>query len=183
LLLEHGHLVEDAAPLVALARLRRDYLAGTGTPGVALESLSHASLDAVHLSITGGSPGISPLVLAPGDGLDVQLVLGLPEPVAGMHLKVGIDNALGEHVLEVDTWNQLHLDLFRYHGRITARFSLPNLYLTTGDYHVRVFITDKDGGILARANRAGTFSVHSSGRSAGYIDSDVTFSVDETRPL
>lgn len=184
LLLEHGHLVEDAPPLVALERLRRGYSAEIETTSrVALESLSHASLNAVHLSVMGGPQGVSPLELASGDGLEVKLVLGLPEPVKGMHLKIGIDNALGEHVLTVDTWNQLHLDIGTHSGLVTVRFSLPNLCLTSGDYHVRVFVTDKDGGILARSNRAGTFSVQASGRSAGYVDSDVKFSVDETRPL
>jgi ABC-2 type transport system ATP-binding protein len=172
ILLQHGQVIEDSTPAVALGRLHsvyqpsidsaRDESADRSPHAGRLERafLSHPSQDAT-----------ADIVLAPGDGLSVHCEAVFPEPVAGWAFRVRVEDSLGTLHTETDSRSNLQQSLPAAAGAQRFVVTLPGLWLGEGDYSVAVSLRDADDLPLHEA-RAGAFAVRGRERSSGPVYCD-----------
>ena len=171
--LEHGHVVEDAEPDIALARLRRDYQRQIDArlEADAADKTEHrASIQHVWLNDTEPAARFkdSQLVLSPGDDLRIRCQIDFPEPVPGWILHVKIETILGATHCEVSSRDSLKIRMPEKTS-VDLVLSLPNLMLGDGDYVVNVMVFDSEAVMLDVLSRGGSFKVVSAQKTFGPV--------------
>jgi len=179
--LERGHVVEDAEPDVALARLRRDYQRQIDArlEADAAERTDHrATIQHVWLNGTTPSPKSKDpqLILSPGDDLQVRCQIEFPEPVPGWILHVKIENILGMTHCEISSRDSLKI-VMPQEKSVDLMLSFPNLMLGDGDYIVDVMVFDAKAIMLDVLSRGGSFTVESPQKSFGPVYSPASLEI------
>ncbi|WP_309134392.1 ABC transporter ATP-binding protein [Cellulomonas sp.] len=170
--LEHGRVQADAAPVEALRVLRADFetarqddVARARVTGGFGSQLPVASVAGVELR--GGSGGPVPTI-APGDGLELDVVVDADDLLTDWAIGIGVDSPLGSVVYGTNT-KMLGVPLAPLEGSARYTFSLPQLPLGEGEYTVHASIANSAGQEIHRIPVAGRFIVHGDGRSQGFL--------------
>ena len=179
--LESGHVVEDAEPDIALARLRRDYQRQIDArlEADAAELTGHrATIEHVWLNDT--TPSVHSkdpqLTIEPGDDLQVRCQIEFPEPVPGWILHVKIENILGMTHCEISSRDTIKIAMPE-EKHVDLVLTFPNLMLGNGDYIVDVMVFDADAIMLDVLSRGGSFTVTSPRRSVGPVYSPAVIEI------
>lgn len=170
--LEHGRIIADASPRIALGRLRKDYetqMEADRKPGTN-PSLHRAKIRRVSIEATGGRRGEGDLdlLLSPGNDLVVRGLVDFETVTDDWELVVIVENYLGGLVFGTDT-RIMGEHLPTASGDTTFAMTFPQLPLGEGDYVVNVAIRDKDSKPLDSASQAATFAVRAQGHMVGHV--------------
>ena len=185
IVLEHGRIQVDGAPVDALRHLRADFEVmrqedidhqreidqqreNEQKREVAPEIIAAARVTAVTVTDAGGS-----LVTTLDSGADVVINVDVAvdgevdNPVIG----IGIDSMLGQLVYGTNT-KMMGLKLDPLTGRSRHRFRLPAVSLGEGQYTIYAAIA-RDGGVeLNRLLNAASLTVQTKGRGVGFLNVD-----------
>ena len=177
--LEHGTIVDDDVPSVALRRLRQDYQT-TINANRADDSTSDFSgkITDIRLTDSLGSPSFEyfELVMPPGSDLTVSCDIDLPTPVPKWSLHAKIENTLGALHIQTDSRENLELGCPEVSGTIHARLTFQHLDLGEGEYQIILSVHDEDRKVVATAN-SHFFAVRGYHRASGpvYAEPILTF--------
>jgi ABC-2 type transport system ATP-binding protein len=172
--LEHGSVVVDDEPRIALRVLRSDYDVAAReeirrkAEGERTEPSKEARVTSVSLEDRGGEPIQE---FTSGDDLVVRVVVDSPERLEEWILGIGIDNTLGQPVFGTHT-GMMGVSLRPVHGRSTYRFLLPDLRLGEGLYTLHGSLAHPHGGEIHRLANGASLTVHGSAKAIGYVFSD-----------
>ncbi len=175
IVLERGRVVENAAPRIALGRLRRDY--GEAIEAARLGSEGPASSFAAKLvsvtlnSDTNRRRGDFDLVLDPGEDLVVSGVIDFGAPTPDWQLSIIVETTMGGLVFGTDT-DIMGVETGVGEGPTPFRMVFPSLQAGLGDYVVSVRVRDCLGITLDAVSPAATFTVTGDGRSVGGLRVD-----------
>jgi ABC-2 type transport system ATP-binding protein len=175
--LEHGEIQVDGAPVDALRHLRADFEVmrqddidqqreiDQQRPD-AVETVAAARVTGVTVKDRAGSPLST---IEPGADLfiDVDVVVDgtVGDPVIG----IGIDSMLGQVVFGTNT-KLMGRKLPALSGRSRHSFLLPAVWLGEGQYTVHAALA-RDGGVeLNRLPNAAPLTVHARGRAVGFVN-------------
>jgi ABC-2 type transport system ATP-binding protein len=162
--LEHGRIIEDDTPIVALGRLRREYqevIAASKSDDDSSSSPFTGQVSRVYLTDSIGSRHHSDfqVVMTPGAELTVHCEVEFPQPIPHWGLNVRLENYLGDVVLEADTNKTLHWDMPTAKRTTSFAITFPNLCLGEGDYAVRLTLCDENGLVIDMLPHAGVFAI------------------------
>ncbi len=172
IVLEHGRVLADGAPVDALRALRSEFeqtrqleidrqqsTAGTTTaaPPVRIESVEALGPD--------GSPLAA---LTPGDDVVLRLTARSERPVENPILGIGIETSLGLSVYGTNT-KLLGQPVETLVGTRSYTFRLRGLHLGEGSYTVHGAIAQQSGEELHRLPEAAQLTVLGDGRAIGFV--------------
>jgi hypothetical protein len=179
--LERGHLVEDSAPDVSLARLRREYQRqiDANLEAEAAERTDQAArIAGVWLNGTQAPSRLAgPQVkIEPGADLRLRCRVEFPTAVPGWFLHFKIESMLGVTHCEISSRDSLRLTMPEQEV-VDVELALPNLMLGDGEYSIAVMVFDANAVLLDLQSRGATFAVKSAGHSYGavYCDASLSF--------
>ena len=182
IVLEHGKLIVDGEPTIALRHLRADFEATREDERerernrVGFQTATRASVRRVRITNAAGDPAS---VIKPGDDITVHVYIDATEPLSNWMLGVGVETPLGMMVYGTNT--QLmgeSMPTIVGEGHIEMR--LPALWLGEGNYTVQATIAEASGLEVHRFTNAASFSVEADGRSVGYLYVAPELTVDTT---
>lgn len=172
IVLEHGRIIEDASPRIALGRLRRDYETQMESDRKPDDDPSpyRAKIRRVTLDAAGGRRGEGDLdlMLSPGNDLVVQGLVDFETVTDDWELVVIVENYLGGLVFGTDT-RIMEEHMPTASGGTTFVMTFPSLPLGEGDYVVNVAVRDKHSKTLDSASQAATFAVRAQGHMVGHV--------------
>jgi len=172
IVLEHGNVIEDASPRIALGRLRKDYQGQMDAERKADETPSAYRARIRSVALTSSVPrpreGDLDIILTPGDDLAVNCLVDFDTVTDDWQLVVIVENYLGGLVFGSDT-RIMGRQLPTASGQTPATMTFPNLQLGEGEYVVNVAVRDKDGKNLDSASRSATFAVRTQGHTVGPV--------------
>jgi len=185
IVLEHGKIVEDDVPLVALGRLKRDYQA-TITANHQADASQQSPLKARlgNVFLTDNPPtnkkGKYQIVPGPGATLQVHGEITADDLPAGWALKVAVETGVGQQELTVDSSENLHLETPAVQGRLPWMLTLPALNLADGEHAVNVKLVDADGKLIAESQHAALLCARNDKRTTGlvYSPAEIAFGDD-----
>ena len=172
IVLEHGRVLADGAPVDALRALRSEFehtrqleidrqqsTAGTTTaaPPVRIESVEALGPD--------GSPLAA---LTPGDDVVLRLTARSERPVENPILGIGIETSLGLSVYGTNT-KLLGQPVETLVGTRSYTFRLRGLHLGEGSYTVHGAVAQQSGEELHRLPEAAQLTVLGDGRAIGFV--------------
>jgi ABC-2 type transport system ATP-binding protein len=176
LVIQHGSVVEDDTPLVALRRLRDIYQgqADAERQAVQARSAEPVLIESVRLtSIPETFPHSQYQVVSrPGFDLEVHCDLDFRRPTPDWSLSVLIETTMGEERLATDSGQSLKMKLPEAVGRQHVRVTFPDLRLGVGDYAVSVIVRDSEGNRLGENLRAAVFAVRWAENTQGVVYSE-----------
>ncbi|MCL1841455.1 MAG: ABC transporter ATP-binding protein [Propionibacteriaceae bacterium] len=183
MVLEHGHLVVDDVPTVALQRLRHDYqqiMASEHADASDERPLASASIERVFLTDSLGSPAISDwqVVMPPGSDLHVHCVVDFDQPVPDWHVQVRVENFMGALMLVTDSSDNMHQPLPPLTGTHEVVIVLPDLRMGEDDFNVTLTLFDAQDRQLARLYQAANFAIRTDKRTIGPIYSTARVEID-----
>ncbi|MDR2929418.1 MAG: ATP-binding cassette domain-containing protein [Propionibacteriaceae bacterium] len=179
--LEHGKIVEDSTPIVALGRLRRDYqqsIDASKATDTTTVSPWEARIERIYLSSpTSYHHSDFQVVMTPGSDLCFHLEVSFTEKVPDWALKVSVENFLGTTFVEADTRETLGWTMPATEGLVKFVITLPKLMLGEGDYSIRLTVRDDQDRVLDQMNHAGTFAVRGPQHVLGpvYTEPEISF--------
>jgi ABC-2 type transport system ATP-binding protein len=181
--LEKGRLVEDSAPDVSLARLRREYqrqIDATMEAEAAERTDQAARITGVWLNGTQASSRLAgPQVkIEPGTDLRLRCQVQFPAPVPGWFLHFKIESLLGVTHCEISSRDSLRLTMPEQQV-VDVDLLLPNLMLGDGEYSISVMVFDAHAILLDVQSRSATFAVKSAGHSYGAVYCDASLSFNQ----
>ncbi|MHA3700954.1 ABC transporter ATP-binding protein [Jatrophihabitans sp. YIM 134969] len=170
--LEHGNVIADGAPVDSLRVLRAEF-DSTRSEELARERASATTVrgEARILDVrVAGHAGPDVAVLKPGDALELEVDVEADgaAPLTDWILGVGIDSMLGQVLFGTNT-AMMNVDLPSVTGRRTFRVRLPKVWLGEGQYSVHGAIAESRGPEIDRRPEAATFRVAGNGHSIGYV--------------
>jgi ABC-2 type transport system ATP-binding protein len=175
--LEHGKVIADGAPVDSLRVLRAEFEA-TRTSELAKERAAAPASSALQAAIVGvdvrdlaGAPVRS---IEPGQGV----VIGVDVESTGPELRdwvvgVGVDSPLGQALFGTHT-GLMGLELPPLVGRQRIEVTLPQLWLGEGRYSIHGALAHASGPEIDRRSEAAFLEVRANGRSIGYVFTDPT---------
>ncbi|MBA3288027.1 MAG: ABC transporter ATP-binding protein [Acidimicrobiia bacterium] len=168
IVLDHGHLVEDAAPGPAI-RIFREHLHGQLEPGRAPSRGQDAIGDVrVHHPHEHERRH-----LLPGESLTIEVDLRVEQPVARPVLDLEIGDRTGQPIFHVDS-DALGQPLGRLDGARTIRIEIGGVWLLDGEFPVSLQLSDRTTGeVIDWRERVTTFEVADDGRADGTVALDV----------
>ncbi|MDR1264818.1 MAG: ABC transporter ATP-binding protein [Propionibacteriaceae bacterium] len=185
IVLEHGRIVEDDTPLIALGRLRQAYQgqieatrqadAGSGDGRATIASVrlsSPGSYDYAGFDVV-GRPGLT---------LEARCEIDFDQPVPGWSADLSIETTLGDPRLLTDSRDCLKMDLPAAAGRQGLVWRLPDLRLGEGDYVVNLAVRDQAGVRLDVRSRAAMFAIRRADLSRGPVYSEATLELVAPQP-
>ena len=178
--LEHGQVLADDTPGVALRALRGAFEAdrleqlekreGAGAgptariDGVGLVQ-NESDVDTVH----------------PGEPLTVRVHMSADEPLEGpWGLMFWIESAMGQQIYQTSS-RRLDMDLPRVHGGASFDFDIPSVALGEGAYSIGAAVSDRSGSELHRLPQAATLVVAGDGRELGFLRLSPTMTGKDAR--
>ena len=161
ILLQHGRVIADDEPDVALAALHDFYQPAidSARQESSARSPHAAGLGAVHVSDAVGQALTDGAKLTPGGGIRLDCVVDFPEPVPGWAFRVSIEDGLGTVYTSIDSREHLQLDLPVETGTQRFTVAVPELWVGGGEYHVALSVRDADDLPIGELSRAGSFAV------------------------
>jgi ABC-2 type transport system ATP-binding protein len=183
--LEHGEIQVDGAPMDALRHLRADFevmrqddidhqreidqlreIEQQGDDVVA--TVAAARVTGVTVTDSSGSLITT---MSPGSDLIVNVDIAVDGRVENPVIGIGIDSALGQVVYGTNT-KLMGLKLETMSGRSRHRFRLPAVSLGEGQYTIYAAIA-RDGGVeLNRLLNGAALTVLTKGQGVGFINVD-----------
>jgi len=166
IVLEHGHIIEDDTPIVALGRLRRDYqeaINAAKTQDDSQQSPFSGRIERVYLTDSVGSRHDSDfqVVMPPGADLHINCEVKFPEAVENWAMGVSIENFLGNAFLTLDTRTTLKWTMPSKPGVTSFQLTLPDLNLGEGDYTINISLRDGDDLPIDSITRVAYFAIRS----------------------
>jgi len=177
--LEHGEIQVDGAPVDALRHLRADFEVMRQEDidqqreidqqrDDTAETVAAARVTGVTVTDSGGSLITS---MSPGSDLIVNVDIAVVGRVENPVIGIGIDSALGQMVYGTNT-KLMGLKLETMSGRSRHRFRLPAVSLGEGQYSIYAAIA-RDGGVeLNRLLNGAALTVLTKGQGVGFINVD-----------
>lgn len=170
--LENGRVQADAPPVDALRVLRADFetarqdeVARARVTGGFGSQLPVATVAGVE--VRGGTGEAAPTI-APGDSLQLEVVVDAEDRLQDWMIGIGVDSPLGSVVYGTNT-KMLGVPLEPLEGSARYSFTLPDLALGEGEYTLHASIANGAGQEIHRIPVAGRFVVHGDGRSQGFL--------------
>ena len=160
-LLDHGVVEFDGDPVAAVRRIREDFeeLAQSEQREIPPAELGDRSMRITDVTVVDGS-GSPSTRFHPGEPLGIRFTVETPTPVADWVAGIAIENQFDQLCYGSNT-DLLGVDLGTVSGRRTVSFTVPELPLSEGHYHVTVAVHGVHGPEYHRLNRVGAFRVFS----------------------
>lgn len=178
LVLEHGRVVADGAPVDALRVLRSEFDQARQEDRERLrdtQSAPGATVVEVELLDEAGNPVQE---ITPGNPVRVAVTVEATEVVQAPVIGMGVETALGVSVIGTNT-ALLGKELEPLSGRNRFVFTLPQLWLGEGSYTCHGAIATAAGIELHRLRDAASFSVRADGSAVGVVFSNPEFRRDD----
>lgn len=181
IVLEHGTLIEDASPRVALSRLRKDYQGQmeADRKAAADPDLFQATIRSVSVSAPDGTRGAgdTDLVTVPGHDLVVEGEILFAQPTPDWELVVIVENYVGGLAFGTDS-RIMRVRLPEVSGATTFRMTFPELQLGDGEYAVNVAVRDRNSNPLDSVSQGATFGVRTKGHTVGQVFTEPLLAVN-----
>ncbi|CAN5365002.1 N/A [soil metagenome] len=183
--LEHGLVIADDVPRIALPVLRAEFEATRLDEAERAQERAsepaarpaRVKVDEVTLVSGSGESGSS-VTMSPGESLTAHIRVTAEEPLSDWILGVGIDTPLGSNVFGTNT-KLLGVPLAPLVGSGSFTFRLDDVALGEGAYGVHAAIAHVNGTELDRLTPGASLTVTGDGSSQGHIHIPATFAVDE----
>ncbi len=175
-LLHHGTVVFDGAPMVGVAQFRdlleerrvRDVVADEG------ESVPPGVVVSTSVRAVGRSVGEA---IEFGDDIEVTAVVESERTLDDWLCAIQIDNTLGQKVLGTDT-RRLGIETGSLHGRMTVRFILKASTLGSGKYFVNTSLMDSASRHLHDMPQATSFNAALYERTTGMLRTEAAAMIE-----
>ena len=185
--LEHGLVIADDVPRIALPLLRAEFEATrlddaeraqerAATPDTLA---TRAKVDEITLVSASGETGSS-ITMAPGESLTARVRVTAEQPLTDWTLGVGIDTPLGTSVFGTNTKLLGSPPLAPLVGTGTFTFRFDGVALGEGTYGVHAAIALISGIEVDRLTPGASLQVTGDGRSQGHLHIPTAFSVEQT---
>lgn len=187
IVLEHGHVLADDSPDVAMRVLRENFEAAriaderrheekaaaaaaeVAPPPPAAEVAGVRMLDASGAEVS---------EITTGDDLRIVVTYRSAEPLHDWRAGVRIDTTLGQVIYGTNT-EFAGVELPPLHGDREVAFAVSGVNLNAGQYYVAGAIGHRDGTPIHQMAQGALLTVHAAtGRSFGLIDLQPTITVD-----
>ncbi len=169
IVLEHGHMKVDDAPLTALRYLRGEFEA-TRQEDVARARESDPGRDTASARVSRvdlvDSLGRALSTMAPGDDVTVRVQVTAENAMPDWVLGIGIESATGANIFGTNT-KLLGVPLGPLKGDQVVEIRLPQLWLGEGSYTVHGAIAEPSGLEIDRLVQGAAFTVRGDGRIVG----------------
>lgn len=161
ILLQHGRVIADNEPKVALAALHDFYQPAIDSARQESAALSPyaAGLGPVHVSDAAGRALTDGTPLAPGGGIRLDCVVDFPEAVPDWAFRVAVEDGMGNLYTAIDSREHLELRMRASTGTQRFTIAVPELWVGDGEYHVALSVRDADDLMIGEVSRAGSFAV------------------------
>jgi ABC-2 type transport system ATP-binding protein len=161
ILLQHGRVIADDEPKVALATLHDFYQPAldSARQESAVRSPHAVGLGAVNVSDAVGQALTDGATLTPGGGIRLDCVVDFPEVVSGWAFRLSIEDGMGNLYTAIDSREHLGLSLPAERGTQRFTVAVPELWVGDGEYHVALSVRDADDLPIGEVGRAGSFTV------------------------
>lgn len=182
IILEHGNLVEDSTPRVAISRLRKDYQGQMEADRKAsADPASYkATIRAVSVQASGATPGTGDIdiITSPGKDLTVHGEIDFAQPTQDWELVVIVENYVGGLAFGTDT-RIMRATLPEVNGRASFTMTFPELQIGDGEYAVNVAVRDRYSNPLDSISQAATFGVRTGGRTVGQVFTEPVVAIND----
>jgi ABC-2 type transport system ATP-binding protein len=183
--LEHGLVIADDVPRIALPVLRAEFEStrldeaerAQERAGEPSTRPARVKVDEVTLVSGSGDSGSS-VTMSPGESLTAHVRVTAEEPLSDWILGVGIDTPLGTNVFGTNT-KLLGIPLAPLVGSGSFTFRLDHVALGEGAYGVHAAIAHVNGTELDRLTPGASLTVTGDGSSQGHIHIPATFAIDQ----
>jgi len=184
IVLEHGKIVEDDEPKIALSRLKRDYLE-TITANRESDTSTHSTwkgqLERIYLtdkpeSYHNGDFQIVPL---PGATIVVHGEVISDDMPAGWSLTIEIQTTMGTQRLTCNTKKNLNFQMPAISGRFPWAVGFPEVRLAEGEYAVSVSLFDSENKLIDELQQVAFLASRTDQRTSGAIYSPAYLWVNE----
>ncbi|MGV8978011.1 MAG: ABC transporter ATP-binding protein [Cellulomonas sp.] len=181
--LEHGLVIADDIPRIALPVLRAEFEATRldeaerAQERAADAPVGRAKVDEITLVTASGEKGSS-VTISPGESLTARVRVTAEQPLTDWALGVGIDTPLGTSVFGTNTKLLGAAPLEPLVGTGTFTFRLEGVALGEGAYGVHAAIALLNGIEVDRLTPGATLQVTGDGRSQGHLYIPTAFAVE-----
>ena len=174
--LRHGVVQFDGDTAGGLRVLRDGFAEEQGETSDARPT-DGAQIVATELRHRGGAPVAG--VLQPGADLEFEIVVDTRgESLDGWVVGLAIETPLGHRVFGTNT-ERLGIRAERFSGRRSFTFSLPDVRLGSGRYHVRAALETAERGTFSDLLRAAVIDVDDGTRNAGQLAVAARVAIDD----
>jgi len=180
--LQHGQVAADGAPIDALRILRQDFAqterddiarvqaAATAASTTTVAAPAGPDAEVTAIRILGRDGVVDAVTIVPGEDLEIEVEVTSREPLdSGWVLGVAVDTSLGQTVFGTNS-KLLDSPMPRLDRSRRFRFTLQDVRLAEGSYWVAAGILDRTGARVHRLDRGAQVVVETSGRSVGLVD-------------
>lgn len=169
LVLDHGRLAFDGAPINAARELRREFevarLAERRSPSDA--SANSATVQAVTVT---GADGLPKPTVRVWDGFHIRVIVVPDCPLTDWSCRVSISPVGGAEAWSAHSRRMAHLPVID--GPVGVEFAMPHSLIGGGDYAVHAEILDAGGARIHQLREAASFSVDALPRTSGVVGMD-----------
>lgn len=170
IVLNHGEVVADDVPEIALRALREEFEVVRQEQVQAQASPPSAppvaTVERVEIVSSDGSP-VTEIVT--GDTLRVAVTYASPAPLDDWRAGIRIETALAQVVFGTNTVYS-GVDVPVLDGERTVVFTVPDVSLTAGQYYVAGAIGHRDGTPIHQVEQGAMFTVTSPRTALGVVD-------------
>lgn len=182
IVLEHGTVVFDGEPNLAIRTLRQDFeqiRVEAAEAAAAAEAAKRdeefratlPTIDHVELKSRDGREVVS--TIQSGDGLVLEIELTIPELTDQWIIGMGIDSTSGQVIFGTNS-DRLELARTPVKGAMRFRFAIDSLHLGEGQYFLHASYGTVEVNTLVRVDHAAVFTVIEPSRNLGVIRATVS---------
>lgn len=167
ILLDHGHVVHDGSPAVAVGKFR-DLLEERRLAELAESTTDEQRRSGAVVRVVATVPGAGvENILAPGDDLEIRVTV-TSTSLENWVCRIQIDDAMGQKVFVTGT-DWLGTELPSLTGERSIVLSLDSPALGGGKYFVNATLLDEAGQTLHSVIQATSFNVAPDSEAIGYL--------------
>ena len=169
IVLNHGSVVADDVPEIALRALREEFEVVRQEQEVQASAPVAPPIATVQRVELLGSDGTPVRDLASGDTLRIAVTYASDTPLDDWRAGIRIETALAQVVFGTNTVYS-GVDLPVLSGERTVVFTVPEVSLTAGQYYVAGAIGHRDGTPIHQVEQGAMFTVTSPVQTLGVVD-------------